>query len=216
MSISIIRDRIVSSPSTTVVAIDRSTAISGLLNMTGTPATDVGRSFFAWPGLDSYSNDNYFTPVTPAFVWGDTVIPGERLGFAASSQLTGNPSASSLSIIVFLTVFCDNAHDVVIQLLQEGKPFPAVTITPVDGFNVPLPLIDGTMTPMNEPVAPPFNWQTLRFYSGTVDVEDSTSNYSAVVSFEGQNYLNQGSAPNPAGLAFVMDTYFIFEVFEEN
>lgn len=209
MSLNITRVRTVSDSSTTFVGQDRNTAISGALAGNGTPATEYDpRLYFGWPGLAPYSNDNALPANTPAYVWDSTIQNGERIGVAARTPFISEPGATTLSIVVFVAVFCDNAHDTVIQIARQGEPFPFATITPIDSFSVPIPLRDGSMTPIDEP-GPTFNWQDIRFYSSNIFINPPTSGYSVVLSIEGQNYISSG--PNPAGIAFVMDTYYITE-----
>ncbi|WP_123042473.1 hypothetical protein [Cohnella candidum] len=209
MSLNISRLRTVSDSSTTFVGPDRNTAISGALSGSGTPATNyTPRLYFGWPGLAPYSNDNGLPKLTPSYVWDSTIGNGERIGVAARTSFISNPGAIALSIAVSIAVFCDNAHDTQIQIFRQGEPFPYATITPKDTFGVPLPLSDGSMTPIDEP-GPTFNWQDIRFYSSNIILTPADAPYSVVLSIEGQNYISSG--PNPAGIAFVMDSYFITE-----
>lgn len=194
--------RLESGANATFVALDRATAISQALAGVGTIATVVSRNP-QWPQLMPYTNDNSsFSTDTPSYVWDSfTTVPQTRF-FAISS---GFIAAGISQILVDLRVFCDNAHDVQIQIYNAATNALVATMTPAAG------LIDGSLDPAAGSADDvPFNWLNIRYYSNTAIALDLALAYKVVISFQAVNYNNSfipPGTPNPAGLAFAADIY---------
>lgn len=186
---------------------NRESAIAQALDNSGNIATDIGRDFPNWPQLLSYVNDNSsFTTTSPSYVWDSfTTTPQTRFfGAAITTPLLGNVEIYNYQLIVNLRVFCDNAHDVKIEVYNLDG-------TLADTINPAANLIDGSLDP-NAGTADdvPFNWLNIRYYSNNSNNLPANASYKVVVSFKAVNYnINPPGSPNPAGLAFALDVYSI-------
>jgi hypothetical protein len=194
----------------TFVADDRASAIASARSRTGTQATAVGRLSSGYPQLLPYKNDNSpntFTKNPPAYIW-DSVTTTPQTRFFASSPTNFVAFFTGDRVLVNLTVFCDNAHDVQIDIFDEDNNDLFTTITPIGN------LTDGSLDPFtgtNDDT--PFNWLNIRYYANLSDAVPLARNghaFNFVVSFQAVNYtINPPEAPNPAALAFVADFYQI-------
>jgi hypothetical protein len=206
MAIEVI-DRFISSGSPnfafhkTYVASTRPAAIASARSNSGTAATDIGR-VVQWPQILSYVNGNgTLTAAPPAYIWDSVTTAPQDLFFAISTFPFSFAVSTGQAVIVELMVFCDNAHNVQIDIfdLTQGDLF--TTLTPAGG------LTDGSLN-TGTVENPPFNWQTIRYYSNdsqTVPAARNGDTLEVVISFEAVNY--SGSGVNPAGLAFIADIY---------
>lgn len=191
--------RTVSNTSTFVRA-TRTEAITAALTG-GSPNSVVYDNILRiWPEIANYSepNNGDFGGPDPSFIWDSTnFIQGERLGFAALINVPKNTQ-----FILNLIAFADNAHTAHVEVYRD------------DGLllqNISTELMDGNMDAGTQE-APPYNWQKVRAYSKyfqTANVDPEP--LKLIVSFEVQNYLNNGNPPttNPAALAFLIDLYRI-------
>ncbi|WCK53775.1 hypothetical protein PP175_21010 [Aneurinibacillus sp. Ricciae_BoGa-3] len=203
-------------PRRTFVALDRPTAISlaranqgeqafALVAQADSVATDEGRVFQGWPKLTPYRNDNSnFTKIEPAYVWDSYTTAGQMRFFAISSTtfqlLTGQ------QVLIDLWVFCDNAHDVQIDVFDLTQSDTFTTISPPDNLS------DGMLDPNTGTTDDvPFNWLNVQYYSNTsIPVPDTRNGdtFQVVLSFEAVNYnIDPPNAFNPAGLSFAADLY---------
>ncbi|MCR8842644.1 hypothetical protein NQ117_03030 [Paenibacillus sp. SC116] len=202
-------NRTVSSDSSTYVALDRASAIAQARAQSGVLATNVGREFAGWPILLPYVNDNSpAAPVfnqAPQFVW-DSFTTTPQTRFFAAPQFGVLGLATDESMLFDLRVFCDNAHDVRIDLFDETAGDLFATITPAAN------LIDGSLDP-NAGIANdvPYNWLNIRYYSNIsppTPPERSGNEFSYVISFQVVNYNIIPPVPNPAGLMFALDLWY--------
>lgn len=200
----IIHSRLVSDTSTNVANSREAAVLLALSNEPGN-ATIVPRSPL-WPSLNRYTNDNTFNSSEPQpdYIWDSTISNGQTRGFAKAYLVA--PTNTPAEIIVNLSAFSDNAHEVFIEVYRDN-PFTLVkTLNP---FLVPLE--DGNMDPISgttTDISPPYNWQSIRYFSNVTPLLPpvAPNNYILVVSFRVINYIPLGE-PNPAGLAFVFDVY---------
>ncbi|RAP74334.1 hypothetical protein [Paenibacillus montanisoli] len=199
------RTRIISSNSTTFVATDRATAIANARANSGTLATDVGRVAAQWPRLLPYANDNSgsFTKAPPSYVWGSSTTTPQLLFFAVSPSVFGLNTDNQ--VVLNLTVFCDNAHDVQIDLFDNTSGDLFTSLTPAGN------LTDGLLDPNTGVVDDvPFNWLNVRYYSQfstSVPASRNGHTFQLVVSFAAVNYSISPPSFNPAALAFAIDVY---------
>jgi hypothetical protein len=194
-----------SATATFVSPISRNAAISMAIAGAGSVATNVGRVFSGWPQLLPYVNDNSgFTLTAPQYVWDSFTTTPQTRYFAAAINTPVLDSDAQL--IVDLTVFCDNAHDALIEVFDAATGALVDTITPAPPVN----LIDGSLDP-NAGTADdvPFNWLNIRYYSNN-SVQLPNASHKVVVSFQAENYnINPPGSNNPAGLAFALDVYSV-------
>ncbi|SYX83437.1 hypothetical protein [Paenibacillus alvei] len=189
------------------VAPDRATAVSLALNA-GFGAlgnvTIVGQ-IPVWPKLNRYINDNFLAG-EPEYIWDSSISDGQSRGFAVVCE--SFQSTNAIQLLTSLTVFTDNAHEAAIEIYDTGFPIPTL----VDSISpYPFPLTDGNMDPVTGYTeVQPYNWQTIRYFSGFSSTLAINTSYRLVVSFRAVNYnVIPPFAANPAGLAFVLDSYFI-------
>ncbi|GMA66299.1 hypothetical protein NZD89_28895 (plasmid) [Alicyclobacillus fastidiosus] len=190
----------------TVVALDRATAIAQargiqVLN----DSTEVGRIVQQYPQLLPYQNDNSsLSTVAPSYIW-DSITTTPQIRFFALGT-TGFVLAAGNQLLVDLKVFCDNAHDVQIDIFDVTVGDLFTTITPAGN------LTDGNLDP-NTGVTDdiPYNWLNILYYTNTsIAVPDSRDGdtFQAVLSFQAVNYnISPPGTPNPAALAFVADIW---------
>ncbi|SYX83435.1 hypothetical protein [Paenibacillus alvei] len=122
--------RMSSSNVNTFVGLNRASAIAQARVHSGVKATDVGRVTPLWPRLLKYENDDAFVPLfpDPKYVWDSfTTTPQIRFFAQGFSNIFLNVDEQ---IFVSLTVFCDNAHDVKIDIFDETNGDLFTTITP--------------------------------------------------------------------------------------
>jgi len=191
------------------VAPDRATAVGLALDAgLGAPGngTIVDQIPVVWPKLSSYINDDVFLPDEPEYLWDSSISDGQSRGFAVVCDSFNH--TFPVQVLTSLTVFTDNAHEAVIEIYNTVDPIPALvaSISPY-----PPPLIDGNMDPVKGYTeVQPYNWQTIRYFSNFSPLLPQNNNYSVVVSFRAVNYnVFPPFSANPAGLAFVLDSYRI-------
>ncbi|RCW50891.1 hypothetical protein [Paenibacillus prosopidis] len=203
--------RVVSSTTTTVTAIDRATAVSNLLAGTPPNVVNVGNSG-PWPEIVKYTNDNntaFAGTPDPQIIWSQaSPLSGESRGFAAQSVVIPLSVGIINNFLISLAVFADNAHLSRIQVVNDVGVFLVPQPTGLD-----VDLLDGPMNVFTmEP--PPFSWQRVRYYTipvslGLISVPTSVR---LIFSFTVANYIQPDAGNNPAGLAFIADIYSDFSI----
>ncbi|RAP78571.1 hypothetical protein [Paenibacillus montanisoli] len=116
--------------------------------------------------------------------------------------------ATGMQILINITVFCDNAHDLQIDLFDTTAGNLFTTLTPIGN------LTDGLLDPNTGVVDDvPFNWQNVRYYSiftAPIPAERNFHSILIIPSFQAVNYsIAPPGSFNPAALAFVADLYLI-------
>jgi hypothetical protein len=191
---------------TFVSPVSRDAAIAMAKANAGSVATNVGRVFSGWPQLLPYTNDNSgFTLQAPQYVWDLFTTTPQTRYFAAA--ITSSAILTGAQLIFNLRVFCDNAHDALIEVYDATTGALVDIITPAPPVN----LIDGSLDP-NAGTADdvPFNWLNVRYYSNVSKPIPVDVTYDIVVSFRAENYnINPPGSNNPAGLAFALDVYTV-------
>jgi hypothetical protein len=195
-----------SATATFVSPISRNAAIAMAIAGAGSVATNVGRVFSGWPQLLPYTNDNSgFTLQAPQYVWDSFTTTPQTRYFAAA--ITSSAILTGAQLIFNLKVFCDNAHDALIEVYDATTGELVDIITPAPPVN----LIDGSLDP-NAGTADdvPFNWLNVRYYSNVSKPIPVDVTYDIVVSFRAENYnINPPGSNNPTGLAFALDVYTV-------
>jgi len=185
------------------VAANRNTAVLGAISGAGQLATEEPQSFMWWPNLQKFVNDStpFGQTANPVYIWERVTSDGQSLGFAIASNPFTITATSQLEI--HLTAFADNALEAQLDLLDTATN--TIVSTPPLGVL----LTDGSMNPntgVTVETSPPYNWQSIRYYSVATSPIPAGS-YRVIVSFQVMNYNNFSGHPNPAGLSFVADIY---------
>ena len=195
--------RLVSNPSTVYITADRNSAVLAAISGIGQIATEQPQLYMWWPNLQKFANDNspFGGTPNPVYIWDNTTSDGQTRGFALSS----NPFIldTSSQLVINLNAFADNALEAQIDLVDAATN-QIISAPPLGAL-----LTDGSMNPstgVTVETSPPYNWQSIRFYS-VVTAPILPGSYKVIVSFQVVNYSNFSGSPNPAGLAFVADIY---------
>lgn len=203
--------RVVSSTTNTVAAIDRATAVSNLLAGSSSNVVNVG-NIGGYPEIVKYTNDNntaFGGTTDPQIIWSQIpTVSGESHGFAVQSDLIPLSVGIINSFLISLAVFCDNAHLSRIQIVNDLGVFLVPQPTGLD-----VDLLDGSLNIFTAETLP-YNWQRVRYYTIPVSLGTITAatNVRFVFSFSAVNYNIDPSLPNPAGLAFIADIYSDFSI----
>lgn len=204
--------RVVSSTTNTVAAIDRATAVSNLLAGNPPNVVNVGNILGNYPEIVKYTNDNntaFGSTPDPQIIWSQTpIVSGESHGFAAQSDVIPLSVGIVNNFLISLAVFSDNAHLSRIQIVNDLGVFLAPQPTGLD-----VDLLDGSLNILTVET-PPFNWQRVRYYTIPVSLGliAVSTNVRFVFSFTAVNYNHDPSLPNPAGHAFIADIYSDFSI----
>ncbi|MDK8181205.1 hypothetical protein [Paenibacillus sp. UMB4589-SE434] len=200
--------RLTSLTTNVVSAADGAAAFALALSGAAPNVVNVGNAPGIWPELRKFDNDNtvFAAAPDPQAVWSQAAfIPGETHGFAAASLTIPLTVGIINDFLIALTVFSDNA---VIANIQAFSPL-GISLFPVPGLGVNLTA--GSLDPntgLTTDIAPPYNWQKVRFYSipaslGLISVALSVR---FIFTFQVTNYFTTG-AVNTAGLSFAADIY---------
>ncbi|MFB9279465.1 right-handed parallel beta-helix repeat-containing protein [Cohnella cellulosilytica] len=195
--------RLVSNPSSVYITTDRNSAVLVAISGIGQVATEQPQLYMWWPNLQKFANDNspFGGTPNPVYIWDNTTSDGQTRGFAISSNPFILDAASQL--VINLNAFADNALEAQIDLVDAATN-QIISAPPMGAL-----LTDGSMNPntgVTVETSPPYNWQSIRFYS-VVTAPILPGSYKVIVSFQVVNYSNFSGYPNPAGLAFVADIY---------